>query len=326
MTTMLASLGVKKESTYGTPVTVDRFFEFNKESIRSQNGRVESRGIRSGTRTLRSDRFEPVRLGAAGSWEFDVPTKGFAFWLEHMLGTVATGSVTDSNYTHTGTEGSLLGDFFTLQLNRPFHPSGTAQAFTYHGGKVLSWQLGCDLDGVLVCTLDCDFEDEDTSTGLASVSYPSDFRVFTWAGGAVTVGGMSKEITKFTVGGNNMLNTDRRFQRASSLKKEPTEDGDRAYTWSFSMDFVDLAEYDRFRASARASTLAAIVGTWDGPIAHGGTTLPRVTATVPAARFDAAFPNIEGKGGITLDVAGIATSDGTNSPVSIAYRSTDSTP
>lgn len=160
MTTLNTQLGVVDESTYGTPVVVSRFFEYNSEDISPDQGRTESAGLRVGNRTRRADRYEPFRRGAAGSLMFDVPTKGFGFWLKHMLGTVASGTIVDSNYTHTGTEGSLLGKFFTTQLNRPFNPSGTAQAFTYHGGKVADWELSCDLDGVLVASLGCDFEDE----------------------------------------------------------------------------------------------------------------------------------------------------------------------
>lgn len=325
MTTMSAQLGVKDETTYGTPVTVDRFFEFNSEGIKLEQRRVESRGLRATTRTVRSDRFEPYRVGASGPIALDVPTKGFGFWLKHMLGTVATGSVTDANYPHTGTEGSLYGDFFTLQLNRPLNPAGTAQPFTYHGCKVADWELSCDLDGVLVATLGIDAEDEDTTTGLATASYASDTRVFSFAGAAMTFGGSAIELTNFKVGGRNALNTNRRYLRASSLKKEPTENGMRDYTWSAQADFAALTEYNRFRNADRANTLAAIVATFQGPVAHGGTTLPSLVVTIPAARFDAVDVNISGPAGLMQDISGIAAANGTDSPVSIVYTTTDAT-
>lgn len=328
MTTMNTQLGVVDESTYGTPVTVTRFFEYNKESIKLEQGRVESAGLRSGMRTLRSDRFEPYRIGAAGDIELDVPTKGFGYWLKHMLGAISTSAVVDSNYTHTAVEGSLLGDFFTLQLNRPFHPSGTNQPFTYEGCKVSKWELGCDVDGVLVATLSIDAEDENTSTGLAAASYPSDYRIFSFNGAALTIGGSSIDITNFKVSCDNALKTDRRYMRASSLKREPVEDGMRTYEWSCTTDFTDLTQYNRFRDAARVNNLAAIVATFDGPIAHGGATLPRVTVTIPAARFDAADLNIDGPEALMQDLSGVALFDaaGSTSPVTIAYRSTDVTP
>lgn len=327
MTTMNSQLGVVDESTYGTPVTVTRFFEFNSLGFDPQHGRVESKGLRVGTRTQRADRFEPYAMGAKCPVEMDVPTKGFGWWLKHMLGGVATGTVSDANYTHTGTEASLLGDFFTMQGNFPLNPAGTSQAITLHGCKVESWELACDADGVLVATLDVDAEEYDTSTALASASYPSDYRIFSFAGASLTIGGSAVDVYDFSVSGNNTLDTDRRFLRGNPLKKEPVENGFRTYEWACSVDFESLTQFDRFRSATRAGALAAIVATFNGPIAHGGTTLPQLLVTIPAARFDSTGgPAISGPEALKLDLSGIATYDGTNSPVSIAYRSTDVTP
>jgi hypothetical protein len=292
-----------------------------------QHGRVESKGIRTGTRTQRSDRFEPYTMGAKCPVELDVPTKGFGFWLKHMLGAVSTGTVSDANYTHTATEASLLGDFFTMQGNFPLNPAGTAQAITLHGCKVESWELSCDAEGVLVASLDIDAEDYDTSTALASASYPSDYRIFSFAGAAITIGGSNVDVYNFSVSGNNTLDVDRRYLRANALKKEPVENGFRTYEWGCQVDFDSLTQFDRFRSATRAGALAAIVATFDGPIAHGGTTLPRLTVTIPAARFDATGgPAITGPEALKLDLSGTATFNGTDSPITIAYRTVDATP
>ena len=326
MSTMLTQLGLVDESTYGTPVVVTRFLEFTSESIKLDQGRVQSTGLRTGQRTPRSDRFQPYRKGAAGNIVLDVPTKGFGFFLKHMLGTVATAGPTDSNFTHTGTEGSLLGDFFTTQFNRPFNPSGTTQAFTYEGCKIPSWELSCDLDGVLVATIDVDAEDENTTTGLATAVYATSFNVFTWAQGSMTIAAAAAEIKNFKVSGNNGLNTDRRYLRASTLKKEPVESTMREYAWEAVMDFSDLTQYNRFRDALATNTTAAIVATFSGPVAHAGATLPSLTITIPAARFDVADINIGGPEELMISLSGVALSNGTNSPVTIAYVTTDATP
>ena len=325
MTTMNTQLGVVDEVTYGTPVTVTRFFEFNKWSVALDQARVESAGMRSGTRTARADRFEPYTKGAGGSFELDVPTKGFGFWLKHMLGTVVAGSVVDSNYTHTATEGTLLGDMFTAQVNKPFHPAGTAQAHTYHGCKLTKWELACDVDGVLVFSGDIDAEDEDTSTGLASASYPSDYRVFSFAGASMTFAAGAVELKNFKVGADLGLDVERRFLRGSTLKKEPTENAMRTYSWSADLEHTSLANYDRYRSATRVGALAAIVATFNGPIAHAGTTLPQVTVTLPLARFDACKFDIEGPAGLMDSLSGVALSD-TGSPMTVTFRSTDITP
>lgn len=326
MTTMDTQLGVKDEVTYGTPVTVDRFFEYNTTGLKLQTARVASQGMRPGRRTQASARQEPYRVGAAGPIVLDVPTKGFGFWLKHMLGAVATGAVVDSNYTHTATEDSLYGQSFTAQLNKPFHPSGTAQAHTFHGCKLVSWELACDVDGVLVATLEVDGEDEDTSTPLATASYPSDFRIFTFVGASVTLDAAQIDIRDFRVGANLGLNAERRYLRGSSLKKEPTEEAMREYTAGFVVDHEDLDVYDYFRDTAAANTVGAVVATFEGPVAHGGTTKPSLVVTLPEFRFDQVDFDVSGPEGLMDTVSGVALDNGTDSPVTIAYTTTDATP
>jgi hypothetical protein len=286
-------------------------------------GRVNSAGLRTATRVQRSDRFEPYRIGAAGRVNLDVPTKGFGLLLKHMMGTAAIGTVTDSNYVQTFTVGSLLGDFFTMQFGRPFNPAGTVQPFTYHGCKVTDWTLSCDLDGFLTADIGIDAEDEDTSTSLATASYASDTRCFSFVGASATIAASSIELKNFSVSGNNALDVDRRYLRSSALKKEPVENGMRTYDFSATADFSTLDQYNRFSSSTRAGALAAIVATFDGPIAHGGTTLPRLEVTMPAARFDAVDVNIGGPEALMQDISGVALFDGTNSAVTITYRTVD---
>lgn len=324
MTTMSTVVGTVDEVTYGTPLTPTRFFEINSESIEPSVWRYQSNAMRSGLRVAQSARSEPALIGAAGSINFDVPTKGFGWWLKHTLGTSATGAAVDSNFTHTGTVGSLFGDSFTMQKQIAFNPSGTLQQMTCHGGKVASWSLSCDVEGVLVYDAELDFEDIDTSTAAATPSYPSDFRVFSWAGGSMTIGGAAKEMYNFSISGDNGIKTDRRYQRSSPLKKEPIEEGMRSYEWSALIDFTDLAEYNRLVSNTRATTFDQIIATYNGPIAHGGTTLPQVLITLPAARFDVGFPTSSGEA-ITVAIGGEVLWDGTNSPVTVAYRTTDAT-
>jgi hypothetical protein len=138
MTALLSQFGVAKETTWATPVTVSRFFEFTSEGVKPVVGRVESKGIRAGARAFRNDRSQPVAKGASGSVEFEVPTKGFGFWLEHMFGgSVVTVGPTDANYTHTATIGSLSGKgltasevpFFRAFKEMEFDGAGTEEAF-----------------------------------------------------------------------------------------------------------------------------------------------------------------------------------------------------
>lgn len=320
-----AQLGIVLESTYGTPVTVTRFYDFNSESMKSQFGRINSTGIRTGLRAQRSTAFTPYVIGAAGSIAMDVPTKNWGYWLRLILGATATGSVTDANYTHTGTFGDLTGDMFTMQIGRPFMGSATVQPFTYHGCKVAKWTLGCSKEQLLVFSADIDAEDVDTSTGLATASYVAGYDQFSFAGGSVTIGGAAVELESFEVSVDNNLKTDRRYIRGSALKKEPLENGFRNITWKARADFDALTQYNRYASTTAAGAISQIIATFDGPVAHGGTTLPRVEITIDAPRFDDASFNISSPNLLMQDLSGIGMYDLTDSPVTVTYRTTDTT-
>lgn len=326
MTSMNTQMGTITTTTYGTNQTVTKFFEFDSEAIKPERGRVESKALRSGRRVQGADRHMPYEKGAAGTIVMPVMSKGFGFWLVHLLGTVATTGPTDSNYTHTGTVGSLLGDHFTLQVNRPFAPSGTNQAFTFAGCKVASWEFDCDAEGLLMASLTLDAQNTVTNVALASASYPASMVPLSFVGGTVTIAAVQYSIKSIKVKGDNKLKVDRFYIQASGLKNEPLEADFRDYSFEVNLDFSDLTHYNVFASATAAGNLAAIIATFDGPFAHAGATLPELKITIPNARFDQFDSNVAGPDPLMQKLTGICTDDYTNSPVTIAYRTTDVTP
>ena len=320
-------LVVGDETTYGTVSgALTRAFEFDSESIEEAEGRTEGDPLRVGSSVIRDDRFTPYFDGAAGDIELAVMTKGFGFWLKHMLGAVATTGPTSAKYTHTATEGDLWGKSFTAQINRPFNPAGTNQAFTYRGGKVTGWELTNAVDGNLMAKLSCDFQQVDNSTTLvAAPAYPAGMENFTWAGGVVTIGGSAYDITEFALKWDSGLDVGRKQIRANTDKKEPTATR-RGGEFSLKADFESLTQRNRAHATTRAGVLAAIVGTWTGPTAITGAVYPTLTVTIPSARFDKWKGAREGADAINQELSGEVRWNGTNSPVAIAFGTTDTTP
>lgn len=319
-------IGVKSEVSYATALTVDKFYEFDSESIGDDFRRTQGDPLRTGgAGVIRSDRFTPYYGGANGTVSLAVMTKGFGWWLTHMLGSLATtGPAETAVYTHTGTLGDLQGDSFTLQVNRPFNPSGTAQAFTFSGGKVPSWTLSNTAEENLMAELTCDFASATTATALATASYPTAMENLTWAGGTISIGGSAYDVTDFSVSGDNGMNLDRRHIRANTAKKEPTT-GRREVTWSLSADFDSLAQRNRAASATRAGALAAISATWNGPTLLGTTLYPSLTVDIAAARFDEWSGAVEGADAINQSLSGVGLYDGTSSAVSITYKSADVT-
>jgi len=331
---ILSQLGVVDETTYGTAVAVTKFFEFNSESIAGKYERIESESIRAGQKVLRTDRWIPNAKGAEGDIEIEVLTRGFGFWLKYMLGTVATGTTTDSATTHTATLGPLDGKSFTCQVGRP-DITNTVRPYTYAGGKVTEWELKNSVDGVLTCNFTCDFASE--TIPVASPSGPFALQafgipatgadLFPYLNGSLTIGGIEVPISEFSLKASNTLKTDRFFIRSTGGKREQREDGMRTYEWSVTAEFEDLNQISRVASATRAGATAQIVASWTGPTLIGVTTFPALTITLPQARFDEpSTVGIDGAEQPDLELSGMALgpTDG-SSPVSIAYRTADAT-
>lgn len=329
MSALDTQFSVKDETVFGTPVTTDRFFEYNSESVEPVIERIQSTALRASTRVPRSDRFAVNRKGAAGTVEMDVLTKGFGWWLKHLLGAVATtGPSADGAYTHTGTVASLTGDFFTSQFNKPFNPSGAPQPWTFHGCKVPSWALRNSVDGMLVLAVTIDAEDFDTSTSLATASYPTAMENISFVGGTVGIAGSEPTglVTDVELTVDNALKTDRYGIRGSSLKREPIEQGMRDIGLSMTMEYASLTEFNRFASATAVGALAQAVLTWEGPTLIAGATKPKLVVTLPAFRTDGGAPTVQGPEGIMVTVAGKALADPAAGAISAAYTSVDATP
>lgn len=314
------------ESTWNTPVTPNKTFEYESEGIEEDYGRTEGAPLRRGTAFARNDRFTPYYAGAAGSVQMAVMSKGFGFFLKHMMGQVATTGPTETTvYTHTGTEASLLGKGLTCQVNRPFHPAGTDQPFTYAGGKVVEWTVSNSVDGNLLLDLGLDFASLNTATALASASYLSGMDPLSWAGGIISIGGTNVDMDEFTLNVKNSNMVDRRKIRGNTEKKEQTT-GKREGTFSLKCDFESMTQRNRAAATSRAGALANITATWSGPTLLGSTIYPTFQTVIAAARFDEWKAATTDYDGIQQELSGVVTWDGTNSPVQVVYKSADVTP
>lgn len=323
MSSLMAQLGVKDESTWATAVVVDRFFEFNSESMQLDNPRIESAGIRTGQRMPRSDRFVINRKGASGSgMPLEVHSKGFGFWLKHMLGAVGTTGPTDSAYVHTGSIGSLVGDSFTAQVGKPFIDS-TVQAFTYNGCKLPGWELGSTVDGLLIASFDIDAQNESTAIALATASYPTATELLSFAGGQVTVNGTAVDVTDVSIKASTPLKTDRYFHRNSTLKKEQLETGQREITIELNVEFESLTLYNFFAATTAAGTIDDVVVSWEAKdTVIGAATKPKLVATAAAARFDGSTPPVPGRDDLLTQQITVKVHDS----FTLAYTTIDATP
>jgi hypothetical protein len=239
---------------------------------------------------------------------------------------VSTGSAEETVvYTHTGTVGSLTGKFFTAQVGVPQVGGGTITPKTATGGKVKSFELSCATGEALKFSADCDFANLEHSTALATASYPTSTELLTFVGGTVTVGGTAAHVSSFSVKVDNALKTDRRYIRSSATKKEPVEAGHRKIDVELGLDFEGTTHQDRILSATAAGAQAAVVLTCAGLTTIGSTLKPTVTITIPVVMFDGDTPTVGGPDVVGESIKGMGLFNGTDSPITIAYKTLDAT-
>jgi hypothetical protein len=308
---------------YNVPAAVSRFFEFSSESITGKYSRIESAGIRAGTRVERTDRWAVNPKGADGDLKFEVLDSGFGLLFQHALGTFSAGTPTGGFTPYTFTMGNLQGLSTTWQVGR-VDTSGALNPFTYTGGKVKTWEISNALDGVLNMDLSMDFaaENQGAGTGPLAVStptYPVGSQLLTFIGGTCTIAGTQFAISSASVKCDNKLDVSRYFINGTNIKKEPIENEYRALTWSLKGEFDSMTQVKRVGSATSAGAMAAIVLTWVSPQGGG------LSVTLPNARFDtgpvqAALKTPE------LTLSGKALDDGTSGPISVVYTTKDLAP
>ena len=276
---LAAQLMMAAEATPGTAVTPTKSFEFRSESLVQEIERIESEGIRSGQRVMRSEDWTAGTQKISGDVELELSTKNWAFLFSHMLGSVVTAGA--GPYTHTATPGDLSGKSLTVQVGRP-DIGGTVQPFTYAGCKVASWELSCSVDELALVTLSMVGMSETTATALATASYTSGNALFSFTHGSLTVAGSSFPVKEVSLSGDNGLDAER-FYLGQPTTSEPLEAALRDYSGSLTADFVSLDAYNRFVNG----TEAAMVLTFTR-----GSDSIAITTNV---RYDGSTPNVGGR-------------------------------
>lgn len=319
-----AQLGFKTETTYGTPVTVDTFAEFDSESLTRQQQFLSSTGLRAGRRSPSIKRHAATTRGVGGNISMKVPTKGFGKWLNLLHGNTVTpaqqAATTAYLQTHNIGTTPTKGKSMTVQVGKP-STNGTVQPFTYQGCKLTSATFSCDLGAELMASLDVDGQDVVTATALATASYPSGVGSFDFTEGTVTVGGSSIGlVSSFSLTCPIPLKTDRYGMAASALKAEPLDNDYLRPTANLALEFTDLAGYNMF---ANGTEVAVVCDFQGATIAS--TYKEQFKMTLAACKVVGETPTVGGPDVLSVTTPVEVYDDGTNPPVKIEYQSTDTT-
>ena len=317
-----AQLGFKKETTWGTAVTVDRFLDMLSESIESE---VETLGeVFLGQHNLTTAAARTIEKGAAGDIEVPVMTKGMGGLFELMLGSVASAQVGGTaEYTHTFTQDTAghRGLGATVQVGRPMN-DGTVQPFTHAGSKVTGWELSLEANGSLVLTVSWAFATVATGTALASPSYVTGRSQFVAGNATLSWGGTDICVRQFTVSSDRDIDLER-YCTSSSVRKEPLLTGPIGYQVEAEGEFSSLAAYQDFVAGTQRELVIDI----EGPQIPTTSNPYKIVITFAAARLiDSATPTVEGPEILTQPLTFEALSNGSDPIIELVYHTDDVTP
>jgi Phage tail tube protein len=286
---LAAQIGVAAETTYGTGVTVTRFYPVVDESITLENERLVSAGIIAGARVLRSEQWTPGADAVGGDVGLELYQQHTALLFEHMFGSI-TSSITGGVATHTVTPGDLTGKSLTVQVGRP-QVGGVVVPFTYAGVKVAEWELSCQTGEIVTLGLTVVAQSETTGTALAAATYGTGAgRPYTFINGALTVSGSSACVRGITISGNNQLTTERMCV-GSQVISEPLENALREYTGTLSVEWSSTAQYQAFRNGLEVSVVLSL----------SAASTAQATITMNA-RYDGVTPNVGGPDIIVTEV------------------------
>lgn len=305
MTTQLdSSIGFKKETAFGTPVTPDRFLEFTEESIDFDRGTYQGAANRVGSRVARSARSVLVKDGAKGDISLEVPTKGLGALLELILGVASHTAVPSKTGVYQQLFTLIKNDYLpsaTFQKGIPRLGANTVDTYTADGMVCSSFELSLSSADVLKLKTSWLGRSLERDVTYATPSYPSASELFSFVGAAITVGGSVTlpTATALATGGNAVANI-----RDFSVSFDNGLDGNGfnlggagKRTRKPAVGVAEgkgkvTAEYDSiaFRDAVADRTELALVITFAAatPIITGE--YPTVQIVLPCIRFEGAMP------------------------------------
>jgi len=284
-----AQVGFAAETTYGTAVTVDRFYPFTDEGVGDEIEPLESEGIIAGARVIRSEQWDQGAHSVGGDVGMELWQQNTALLFEHMLGTI-TSSFTAGVGTHTVTPGDLTGKSLTVQKGVPAS-DGTVIPFTYAGAKIASWEVALSVGEIATLGATLLAQTETTGTALEAASFITDAaRPYHYVHGAVSTSGSEICVREISIEGENNLADDRQCIGQDFID-EPLEMDLRQFTGSMTLEFTDTTQYQRYQNGDELSLVLSL--------SASATAQATITMNV---RYDGQTPQVGGKDLVLQDI------------------------
>ena len=323
-----SQLGLKKETTWGTAVTVDKFFKYESESFSLDQNYVDPVGLQAGVTAAPQALTKKTTRGAGGGFQIAMPYKLAGHLFDQMVAGTITPVQNAATTAYTSTfnvAASVPTKSATIQINKPATSAGDV-AYTYPGSVLTSAEFSMETGGILMGSWNWVSKDETTpattpaGAALASATYAASDDVWshvdttlTYAGGAVA------GITGVNLSWDQPMAAERFFLDGSGTRAKPIPNNVASLTGTLSGEFYDSTFYAAFRSGAFAS----LVVTFAGPTAIATTYFPTIKFTLAAIQIRGTSPQVGGPDLLGQSIPFVAKYDGTNTPMKVEYTSTE---
>lgn len=343
MTTQLdSSIGIKKESTYGTAVTVDHFPEFLSENFEWKPSYVLGKGLRPGSRVTRVERRTLGKNWAEGDIELEACSRGIGIFWEALMGQaqstiIGAGPAYQHLFTLTNTDPIPT---YTIQKGIPLMNGGAVQPHTFAGAACTRGTISAGNGDVVKLRTSWNAKSVSTAVAYAAPSYiVTGQELFTFFQGAITVGGtVTNPTTTALATGGTVVNNVLDFSLDIDNKLDANGFGfgsNGQQTRRPHLGYTEItgkitAEFDAvtIRDYYLNGTAVPIVMTFTTPTSLQSGVFNTLQITLPNVKFDGELPKAVTDGVVTLDASFTVLDGGVSgvAPVYVVMRNTDTAP
>jgi len=292
-------LGIAPEVVYGTRVAPTIFQRFRSSTLKANRALIRDEGIIAGRKLPDESQICEGDWTVGGAISLPLFIGGIDHWLDAMIGAETGGAGTDLDPYRWEYLSSELG---SLSLQQAIGGTGgTVHPTDFLGCKVNTWAIGVQQGAKATLDVDIVGGGASEAEALATPVFTRP-RSYTFAHGTATVGAGARKVKACTVSGNNGLTTDRRFL-GSRYIDEPLHGDDVAATAELVCEFVDLSDYNSFRAASfdRFDIELLLVSGNDD-----------LKVTVSGHMTDTPLPDVNSKGALEYPITIEAVGDGSD--------------
>lgn len=321
------SVGFGVETTYGTFVAPTKFPEMQSATFQRKPNFVQGGGLAAGRFVQPSGRYVLTHREAEATVNMEVPSKGFGFLLQQLMGGSAAPVIQGATaaYLQTYTLADTKGKSVSLQIGSP-NTAGTVSPYTLLGSKVTAIEFACGVGELLTAGVSFDCQDYSESQGLSAPSFLTGIVPRNFSEMNVKIGAFGSEaavtgVRKVTTKVSRAMKTDMQYANAGGKKAEPILNDWADISGTIDTDFVNKADWaDR----VPLSTPVSIVWEFIGPLI-ASTFFQTFRITMSSCVIESGDPNLDGPDVVNPSFSFSALDDQVNQPIKIEYMSTDVT-